>query len=109
MKQGGAFLAIILAISGILRLTGAGGVSRKPPETAAETKKKGPHAHSAYIDDFNRTIQEFYGVWDAPTAKAQALKASYWNVPDSEELTGNANTRKTASSQRCPLRPCDSS
>jgi hypothetical protein len=87
MKQGGAFLAIILAISGILRLTSAGGVSRKPPETAAEAKKKAPHAHSAYIDDFNRTIQEFYGVWDAPTAKAQALKDS-WNVPDSEELTG---------------------
>jgi hypothetical protein len=86
MKQGGAFLAIILAISGILHFAGPGGSSPKSP-TASAAKKSGPRPHSEYADDLRATIQEFYGVWEPDSTKAENL-ASYWNVPDSEELTG---------------------
>lgn len=85
MKQGGALLAVILAISGVLHFTGSG-VS---PQTssASSAKGKNSHPHSKYIDDLRGTIQEFYGVWEKDSTKADNL-ASYWNVPDSEELTG---------------------
>jgi hypothetical protein len=94
MKQGGAFLAIILAISGIVRFAGPGTPSRNSSNDSAAAIKKNPHPQSEYTDDLRKTIQEFYGVWapdkDKEKEKEEARTlASYWNVPESQELTRN--------------------
>jgi hypothetical protein len=87
MRQGGALLAIFLAISGILRFAGPGVSSQNSSGDSSAATKKNPHPQSEYTDDLRKTIQEFYGVWESDPTKAQNL-ASYWNVPDSQELTG---------------------
>lgn len=83
MKQGGAFLAIILTISGILRMAGPGVAS--PRQNAEDTeKKKQPATHDStkqYEDDLRRTIQQFFTDGAEGSPKDVEL-VRHWNVPD---------------------------
>ena len=94
MKQSGAFLAIILAISGVLHFAGPGTPSQNSSGDSAAAIKKNSHPRSEYVDDLRKTIQDFYGVWESDKdkekeeAKAKIL-AAYWNVPESQELIRN--------------------
>jgi|HubBroStandDraft_6_1064221.scaffolds.fasta_scaffold14562_2 hypothetical protein len=87
MRQGGTLLALVLLISGVLRFAGPGAASSHSSDDSAATAKKKTNSHSAYINDLRETIQAFYGVWETDPTKAENL-GSYWNVPDSQELTG---------------------
>jgi hypothetical protein len=92
MKQGGAFLAVILAISGVLHFTGSGGAQQTSSGDSGAAKKKTSHSHSEYIDDLRGTIQDFYGVSGKNQGEIDDL-ASHWNVPDAKGLTGDAATK----------------
>lgn len=83
VKKGGALLAIILAISGILRVAGPGSAST-PPSEAQEKKKPAQPAKpvtTTYPDELRNTIEEFYGVWTEDEA-AEKKVTTPWNVPE---------------------------
>jgi hypothetical protein len=92
MRQGGALLAIFLAISGILRFAGPGVSSQNSSSDSSAATRKNSHPHSEYTDDLRKTIQDFYGVWASDKDKEKEKKeaeilATFWNVPGSQELT----------------------
>jgi hypothetical protein len=75
MKRGGIALAVLLAISGLLRV--AGPVASPSPPGASSTSTvvsklqiQGPK--SAYQRDLYATIQDFYGYWPSGSAPDQA-------------------------------------
>jgi hypothetical protein len=74
MKQGGAFLAIILAISGILHVAGPATANprRDAKSETTTSKSASTSATNRYQDNLNRTIQRFckpFGNYsDAPAA-----------------------------------------
>ena len=95
MKQGGAFLAIILAISGIMRFAGPGASSSNSSGDSAAAAKKNAHPNSEYVQDLLTTIQGFYGVWEPESDDTKVKNlASHWNVPDSQELAGSSEKDK---------------
>ena len=81
MKKGGALFALILAISGVLRVAGPSSAS---PRTEAQDKKKQAQpakpVTTTYPDDLRNTIEDFYGVWTEDEAARKKVVAP-WNVP----------------------------
>jgi hypothetical protein len=83
MKKGGLVLAVMLAISGFLRLTGP--VAAPSAPIAAQTTPKGrqpaPSPASPYEQDLRRTIQEFCDVWQGdPSETIQS--SAHGNAPN---------------------------
>jgi len=81
VKKGGFALALLLAISGILRVVGPGSASA--PRTEVPGKKKQSPAKpitTTYPEDLRHTIQEFYGLWTEDHSALTEL-AAHWNVP----------------------------
>jgi hypothetical protein len=82
VKKGSLALAVMVAISGFLRLTGS---PRSPsaPSATETSKKESPVPRrkiSSYPDDLRRTIRAFYGWEEDDFGKLQGL-ANHWNVP----------------------------
>ena len=72
MKRGGIALAVVLAISGVLRIAGPG-ASANQLATAPRTLSTTAHAsakpsQNAYQQDIYSTIQDFYGYWPDSSA-----------------------------------------
>jgi hypothetical protein len=81
MKRGGIALAVLLAISGVLRVAGPGASSggQSAGSGGGRSNKHQPVANpnSAYQQDLYNTIQDFYGYWpDAPVVAASAGAAA---------------------------------
>jgi hypothetical protein len=72
MKRGGIALAVVLAISGVLRIAGPA-ASPNRLATASQTISTPAHAsakasQNAYQQDLYSTIQDFYGYWPDSSA-----------------------------------------
>jgi hypothetical protein len=82
VKKGGFALALLLAISGILRMAGPGSASAPRSEGPNKKNQTAPAKPmtTTYPDDLRHTIQEFYGVW-AEDHSSQTELAAHWNVP----------------------------
>jgi hypothetical protein len=90
MKQGGTFLALILAISGVLHFTGSSGASQTSSGDSGAAKKKTSHSHSQYVEELRGTIQDFYGFF-GKESETDDFKA-HWDVPTAYQLAGGAKT-----------------
>jgi hypothetical protein len=81
VKKGGLALALLLAISGILRVVGPGSASATRTEVPGKRKQAtAKPITTTYPEDLRHTIQEFYGVWTEEHS-AQTELAAHWNVP----------------------------
>jgi hypothetical protein len=77
MKRGGIALAVVLAISGVLRVAGPG-LSSGTPSPGAQSGATGkrtlaPSPINAYQENLYSTIQDFYGYWPGASDAASAV------------------------------------
>ncbi len=74
MKRGGIALAVLLAISGVLRIAGPGSSSGSQTAAlgsgAASIRASAKSPQSPYQQDLYSTIQDFYGYWPDVSASA---------------------------------------
>ena len=88
MKRGGLALALVLAVGGLLRVTGPGSSASREQGTssgassgtAATTGSPKEVPKDQYLKDFADQIQASYGVWGATAADTADL-AAHLNVP----------------------------
>jgi len=77
MKRGGIALAVLLAISGVLRIAGPGSSSGSqtigPGRAAASMPASAPASPNAYQRKLYSTIQDFFGEWLGASTSAPNL------------------------------------
>jgi hypothetical protein len=85
VKRGGFALALLFAISGLLRVAGPGAAS--PPRTEAKLNKAQTSSEkpvtTAYPEDLRHTIADSYGEMTEELVDKRPL-ADHWNVPDAD-------------------------
>jgi hypothetical protein len=83
VKRGGFALALLFAISGILRVAGPGSASPTRTETQAKKKPATSPAlitNTTYPDELRHLIEDSYGEFPADDEDKNQL-AAHWNVP----------------------------